>query len=116
MPVIIFFVRGYGQVLRTNLDNKLKKLSFKCDDSGHVTYMCAHVGGQMVSGIELGREYQQSSRKSILARLVGILAILLCFSARGTKINNIILEKKHNFGDFFFMLNNFSDVEISDFL
>ena len=46
-------------------------------------------------------------------------AILFCFPVRGTKMNRIdkkIIMKKHKILDFFFMLNNFSDVEISDFL
>ena len=46
----------------------------------------------MVSGIELGSPFNEIDKKKILARLAAILAILLFFSARGPKINNI--EKK----------------------
>ena len=48
----------------------------------------------MVSGKELGGLYNEKCRKTILARLAAILAILVFFSARGPKINNI--EKKFN--------------------
>ena len=73
----------------------------------------------MVSLKDLGGSEFHSIRKKIMARLAAILAILLFFSARGPKINNIekkSLMKKHNFWDFLFMLNIFSDVQISDFL
>ena len=43
----------------------------------------------MVSGKELGSRFDDNYRKTILARLAAILAILLFFSARGTKINRI---------------------------
>ena len=46
----------------------------------------------MVNGKELGMLYNEERTKKILARLAAILAILLFFSARGTKINRI--EKK----------------------
>ena len=42
----------------------------------------------------IGGPFNDSVQKTILARLAAILAILLCFSARGTKINSI--EKKNN--------------------
>ena len=48
----------------------------------------------MVSGKELGSKSNDNYTKTILARLAAILAILLFFSARGPKINNI--EKKFN--------------------
>ena len=56
----------------------------------------------MVSSKDLGSQEQRICRyrsKKILARLAAILAILLIFSARGTKINNIekSLMTKHIF-------------------